>query len=106
KGTYRVDIIAPCHRNAVLGAFELRLQSHEIGIGFEFGIILGHSQESPECSGQLRLSVLKSFNLIGVGEVGGINLYLSRLGTRFDHAGKYTLLLRGIALDRRYQIWN
>jgi hypothetical protein len=47
----------------------------------------------------LRLGVLKSLDLIRIGEVGGINLYLRRLGTRFDYAGKYALLLRGIALN-------
>src|SRR6516165_2515808 len=99
KGAYRVDIIAPCHRNAVLGPFELRLQSNEIGIGFEIGIVLRHRQQSAERPSQLRLSVLKGFDLVRVGEIGGINLYLRRLGTRFDHAGKHALLLRSIALD-------
>src|SRR6516225_4015140 len=44
KSTHRVDVIASSHGNAVLGAFELRLQSQEIGIGFELGIVLRHCQ--------------------------------------------------------------
>src|SRR6516165_130192 len=99
KGAHRVDVVAPCDCNAVLCAFELRLQSHEIGIGFELGIVLRHGQQSAERPSQLRLSVLKGFDLIRVGEIGGINLYLRRLGTRFDHACKHAFLLRSIALD-------
>ena len=42
---HRVDIVAARHRNAILGAFELRLQRQEVGVGFQVGIILSHRKQ-------------------------------------------------------------
>src|ERR1700719_818182 len=34
---HRLDVVAPCHRDAILGAFELRLECKKVLVRFEVG---------------------------------------------------------------------
>ena len=73
-GPHRFDIVAPRDGDAVLGAFELRLQGEEILIGFQIGIILADREEPAERAGQLRLRVLELLELVGIGQLRGVDL--------------------------------
>src|ERR1700677_1756205 len=42
---HRLDVVAPRYRDAVLGAFKLRLQCQEVGVGFEVRIIFGYRKQ-------------------------------------------------------------
>src|SRR6516162_2389589 len=52
---HRVDVIAPGDGDAVLRAFELRLQRQEVLVRFEIGIALRHREQPSERAGELRL---------------------------------------------------
>src|SRR5262245_50595195 len=47
-GAHRLDVVAPRHRDAVLGALELRLQREEVLVRLEIGIALGHGDQAAE----------------------------------------------------------
>ena len=62
---YRLDVVAPGNRDAVLGAFELRLECQEVLVGLEVGIILTDGNEPAERPGQLVLRILELLTVSG-----------------------------------------
>src|SRR3954447_7806851 len=56
---HRLDVAVARHRDAVLGAFELRHQVVKQRIGFQLRIILGHHQQSRQRTGELALRSLE-----------------------------------------------
>ena len=47
-GPHRLDVVAPRHGDAVLSAFELRLQRQEVLVRLEVGIVLADGDQSAE----------------------------------------------------------
>ena len=101
---HRFDVVAPRDRDAVFGAFELRLQRQEVLVGLEVGIVLADREQPAERAGKLVLRVLELLQLVGIGELRGVDLHLRRLGARLDHRGQDAFLLLGIALHGGDQI--
>ena len=50
------------------------------------------------------LGILELLELVGIGQLRGVDSYGCRLGARFDDGGEHILFLLGIALHRRDQI--
>src|SRR5215831_10951440 len=57
---HRFDVVAPGDRDAVLRAFELRLQRQEVLVRFQIGIALRHREQPSERAGELRLRLLEA----------------------------------------------
>ena len=89
--------------NAVLGPFELGLQFEEILVGLQVGILLRNGDQTSQSRSHLLLRLLKLGQLLG-RQVRCIQFERHGLGTGFDHLGKSSLLMRGIALDGIDQI--
>ncbi len=105
---HRLDVVAARHCDAVLRAFELRLQREKILVRFEIGIALRNRQQPSERAGELRLRVLKALERFRIVDDIGRNLHLN-LGcprARVDHFLEHLPLLRGVALHRLDQIGN
>src|SRR6516165_4152 len=64
-GTHPLDVVAPRDRDAVLGAFQLRLQREEILVRLEVGIAFDRDQEPPERAGKRALRILELLELRG-----------------------------------------
>ena len=105
-GPDRLDIIAPRDGDAVLGAFELRLQGEKILIRFQIGIIFADREETPERAGQLRLGILELLELVGIAQLRCVDFDRSRLGPRLDDGSQHILFLLGITLHGGDQIGN
>ncbi len=103
---HRCDEVTPGHRDAVLGAFELRLQGKEVLVGFELRVALGDRHQPAEGAGQLVLCLLELLQLLRIVEGIGIDLDRGRPGPRLDHRGEGFLLLAREALDRFDQVGN
>src|SRR3954452_9872050 len=56
---HRLDIAVARHRDAVLGAFQLRHQIAEQRVRFQLRIIFGHHEEPRQCAGELALGLLE-----------------------------------------------
>ena len=56
---HRLDIVAAGDRDAVFGAFELRLQRQEILVGLEVRIVLDDGQQPRQRAGQAGLALLE-----------------------------------------------
>ena len=56
---HRLDVAVAGHRDAVLGALELRLQIAEVGVRLELRIVLGHHQQARKRAGELALRSLE-----------------------------------------------
>src|SRR6476660_1242850 len=69
--THGLDVVAARNRNAIFGAFQLRLESKEVLVGFELGIVLAHGDESAKGTAQLVLSILELLDLFRVGQLRG-----------------------------------
>src|SRR5271166_1035068 len=90
--------------DAVLGAFELRLQSQEILVRFEVRIVLADGEEATKGARQRGLRLLQLLDLLGIGEVVGVEMDRSRLGAGLRHLGQDVLLLFCITLNRGDEI--
>ena len=101
---HRFDVVAPGDGDAVFGAFQLRLQGKEVLVRLQIRVILADREQAPQRPGKLGLRRLELLELIGIGEIGGIDLHLGRRGARLDHGGQDVLFLFGIALHRGDQI--
>src|SRR6185312_3832781 len=99
-----LDIVAPRHRDAVFGAFKLRLQRQEILIGLEVRIIFHHRQKFRQRAGEAGLALLELLESFGVLQGLGRHRDLRRLGARLDHGLQRVLFVAGIAFDRLDQI--
>src|SRR6202023_4330631 len=73
-GPDRLDIIAPRDGDAVLGAFELRLQCEKVLVRFQIGIVFADREEPAERPGQLRLSILELLELFWIAQLRCIDL--------------------------------
>ena len=62
---HRLDIVAAGDRDAVFGAFELRLQRQEILVGLQVGIVLDHREQPRQRAGQAGLALLECLNASG-----------------------------------------
>src|SRR5215471_3307360 len=58
-GANRVDVVAPCDRDPVLGALELRLESQEVLVRLEVRVVLAHRKQAAKCARELVLRVLE-----------------------------------------------
>ena len=85
---------------------ELRLQRQEVSIGFQIGISLADRQEAPQRAAKLRLRILELLHLVGIGDGGGVDLDLRRLGARLGDLREDILFLLGVTLHRGDQIGN
>ena len=103
-GLHRGDVVAPRDGDAVLGAFELRLQREEVLVRLEVRIVLGDGEQLAERAGQRALRFLEFLEGLGIGEDVGRDLHLRRLGARLGHLGQHLALLRGVALHRLDEI--
>ena len=56
---HRLDVAVARHRDAVFGAFELRLQVAKQRVGFQLRIILGDDQQSRQRTGEFALRGLE-----------------------------------------------
>src|SRR5882724_10725862 len=65
-GLHRLDVVAPRDRNAVLGAFELRLQREKILVRFQLRIGFGDDEQTPERTGKLALRFLEFLERVGI----------------------------------------
>src|SRR5262245_6711534 len=97
-GTHRLDVVAARHRDAVLGALELRLQRQEVLVRFEIGIPLRHGDQAAERAGQLRLRLLEALERFGIADGLGRHLDRRRLGARRRDVLEHGALLGGKAL--------
>ena len=102
----RGDVVAPGDGDAVLGAFELRLQREEVLVRLQVGIVLDHRKQSCQRPAKLALRLLEFLEGVGIGEDVRRQRHLRRLGAGLDHLGQHLALLRGIALHRLDQIGN
>ena len=73
-GAHRLDVVAPRDGDAVLGALELRLQRQEVLVRFQVGIVLAHREQPPERARELVLRVLELLQLLGIGELRGVDV--------------------------------
>src|SRR6516164_8649587 len=105
---HRFDVVAPGAGDAVLRAFELRLQREEVLIRFEIGIALRHREQPPERAGELRLRVLEALEGFRiVDDVGrNLQLHLGRARSRVGHLFQHLPFLGGVALHGLDQVRN
>src|SRR5215831_6612991 len=97
--THRFDVVAASNRNTVFGAFKLRLQRQEVLIGFQIRVILAYGDKPAKRASELILRILELSDLIGIGELRGVQLDLCRLGARLDDLSQNFSLLLGISLN-------
>src|SRR5271166_5773542 len=76
-GAYRLDVVAPRHRNAVLRTFQLRLQREEILVRLQVRVTLGRDQQPSERAGERALRLLELLKLRGIGDRRSIDLDLT-----------------------------
>src|SRR5262245_565744 len=103
---HRVDVIAPRHGDAVLRAFELRLQRKEVLIRFEIGIAFRDCEQPSERAGELLLRLLEALERFRIVEDVGRKLHLRGTGAGICDLFEHLPLLRRVALHGLDQIGN
>src|SRR5262249_7533834 len=103
---HRLDVVAPRHRDAVLGAFELRLQGEEVLVRLELGIALADREQAAERAGELRLCVLEFLERIRIVDEVGRRLKRGRAAARRGDLLEHLALLPGKALNGLDQVGN
>src|SRR6516162_6911691 len=105
---HRFDVVAPRDGDAVLRAFELRLQREEVLVRFQIGIALRHREQPPERAGELRLRLLEALERFRVvDDVGrNLHLHLGRARSRVGHLFQHLPFLGGVALHGLDQVGN
>src|SRR5471032_1591558 len=91
-GAHGLDVVAARHGDAVLGAFELRLQREEVLVRLEVGIVLADGEQPAERAGELALRVLELLQLLWIGKLRDVDLGLRGLGARLDNGSQHILL--------------
>src|SRR4029450_7735421 len=76
---YGLVVIASRDRNAILSALELRLQSKEVLVGLEVGIVFADRNKPTQRAPQLVLRIMKLFHLLRIGQLRGIDVDLGCL---------------------------
>src|SRR5215468_8258812 len=92
------------HRDAVLRAFELALESQEVLVALELGIALDGHEQPGEGAAQLVLGILEPLEGRRVVEELGRGLDAAGAGPRLRHLFQDRALLSGEALDRLHQV--
>jgi hypothetical protein len=98
---HRADVTLALDGDAVLGAFQLRLQLQEVLVGLELRIVLADHQQAPDRALQLALRLLE---LLQRGRIVGVDVDAADLGARLGDLGQYLLLVAGIPADGVDQI--
>src|SRR5207253_4894018 len=75
-----------------------RLKRKEVLIRLEVGIILADCQKPSEGPRELILGILELLHLLGISQLGRVDLHLRGLGARLRHRGQYLPFLSGVAL--------
>src|SRR6476646_2089084 len=83
------DVVASSDRDAVFGALELRLERQEVLIGLEFRVVLANGKQPAERAGQLVLRILELLDLVGIGKLRNVQLYLCCFGARLHDRGQH-----------------
>ena len=89
--------------DAVFGAFELRLERHEVLVGLEVGISFGDGQEFAQCCGEFALRVLE-FLQRRLVEVLGVDVDRGSLCAGFDHGLECFAFVRGISFHGVHEV--
>ena len=92
-------------RDAVLSAFELRLQSLKTGVCLQIRIALNDHHQPPERPAERPLRLLELRKLSGIGG-RVVELNLADLSTRFRDFGERGFLKIGRSFDGLHQIRN
>jgi len=103
---HAIDVVAARDRNAIFGAFELRLQREEILVRLQVRIPLDRDQQPSESAGKRVLRILVFFELGRIRHGRGVNLDLACLGAGLGHLCQHLAFLRRIALHRLHEIGN
>src|SRR5579864_5992241 len=95
---HRLNVAVASHGDAVLRAFELRLQIGESLVGLQLRVVLGERHQVTERLSELTLRGLILLKELRVVEHLGRHLDGIRAGTRLGHPDEDPLLLGGVAL--------
>src|SRR6185503_5068615 len=101
---HRLDEAVARHGDAVLGAFELRLQLEKVPVRLELRVVLDDHQQAGEGAGELALRLRELLQRPGVVDRLGRDLHRADLGAGVGHAEQDLLLLRGEALHGGDQV--
>src|SRR5690606_19382266 len=95
-----LDIALARDRDAVLGAFDLRLQVAELRARLELRIALGHDQEARERTAELLLRLIELLEALWIVHDRAVHLDARRLRARLDHLlERFLLEARGTLHD-------
>ena len=78
----RLDVIPARHRDAVFGAFQLRLQGQEVLVGFQVRVALNHHHQPLQRGAELALRLLELLEFLRVVENALVHLNGTHLGAR------------------------
>src|SRR5579864_4532790 len=95
---HRLNVAVASHGDAVLRAFELRLQIGESLVGLQLRVVLGERHQVTERLSELTLRGLILLKELRVVEHLGRHLDGIRAGARLGHPDENPLLLGGVAL--------
>src|SRR6266540_1990839 len=98
------DVAVARHRDAVLGALELRLQLKEVLVRLELRIVLGDHQQARQRAGELALRLREALEGLRVVHQLRGGLDRADLGARVGDAEQHLLLLGGESLHRGDQV--
>jgi hypothetical protein len=101
---HRLHVAVACHGDAVLGAFQLRLQVLEQAVGLQLRIVLADHHQPRQRIAQLALRGLELLQLLRIVQRIGVDLQAADLGAGFGHFDEDLLLVLGVALDRIDQV--
>ncbi|MDQ1132796.1 hypothetical protein QE386_001391 [Pseudoxanthomonas winnipegensis] len=96
-----LDVAAAGHGDAVLGAFQLRLQVAEVLVGLQGRIVLADHQQAAQRAAQLALRLGELLQRVGVI---GVDLDLADPGAGVGDLGQHLTLLLGVALHGAHQV--
>src|SRR5438309_1188593 len=103
---HRLDVAVARDRDAVLRAFELRLQVAEVRIGLELGIVLCDEQQPRQSARHSRLRLLEAPERGFVVEELGSGLDAADARARLGDLGQHLLFLRRESLHRVDEVGN
>src|SRR5450755_1930240 len=101
-----LDVAVARHRDAVLGAFQLRHQVVKQRVGFELRIILGHHKQSRQCAREFALRRLELLERRGIVEHLRRGLDAADLGAGIGHPQQHILFLLRKTFHRIDEVGN
>ena len=103
---HRLDVAVARHGDAVLGAFELRLQVAEVRVGLELRIVLRHDEQPRQRAGQLALRRLEALRTPrGLSTSSGVAWMLPTLARALVTPSSTSFSCVGVALHRVRRGW-